>query len=415
MQLFDDDFADQFAFDVLDATKLIPEEDVPIRIVGRLVLDRRVDNFFAETEQVAFCTQNVVPGIDFTNDPLLQGRNFSYLDTQISRLGGPNFHELPINAPLAAVHNNQRDAMHRQAIPRGRVAYEPNSLGGGCPFQAGLKGFVSFAPAITFANTPVDKVRGKPEKFAEHYNQATLFFNSQSAVEKAHIIGAFRFELSKVTVPAIRLRMLSSLLNVSAELAAAVAQGLGLALPPAMPKVVAKRVKPEVEISPPLSLMALPGTGGVATRKVAILITAGVDVAAIETVQNELTKVGVVTRYLGITLGAVKGADGRSVEADATIENSPSVLFDGVVIPNGSGMLAKLGQPVEFLQNQFRHCKTILAMGDAVTILEKAGIPTDRPDGGLLVVRAGSIPSKEFIAALAKHRHPDRDQDPPPV
>jgi catalase len=213
---------------------------------------------------------------------LLAGRHHSYVDTQISRLGGPNFHELPISAPLAAVFNNQRDGIHRQAIPRGRVPYEPNSLGGGCPFQAGVKGFVSFPKAIASGDEPVDKVRGKSEKFAEHYHQATLFFNSQTPVEQAHIIASFRFELSKVTVPAVRSRMLSSLLNVSRDLATAVADGLGLALPEAMPLATTQKPqKPETEKSPPLSLMALPGDGGVATRKVAIMIADGIDVVSV--------------------------------------------------------------------------------------------------------------------------------------
>ncbi len=276
--------------------------------VGRMVLNRNPDNFFAETEQVAFCTAHVVPGIDFSNDPLLQGRIHSYIDTQISRLGGPNFHELPINAPLSLVHNNQRDGMHRQAIPRGRVAYEPNSLGGGCPFQAGAKGFVSFPPAVSAENSPIDKVRGKPEKFAEHYNQATLFFNSQTAAEKAHIVGAFRFELSKVTVPAIRVRMLSSLLNVSKELAEAVANGLGLPLPKPMPRATQRSVGAEVKESPPLSLTAHPGDGGIATRKIAVLVAEGMDAATVDSLQTELAKAGAVTRFLGIRLGSYKSA-----------------------------------------------------------------------------------------------------------
>ena len=199
VQIFSEKQAEAFSFDVLDPTKIVPEELVPVTPIGRMVLNRNPDNFFAETEQVAFCTAHIVPGLDFSNDPLLAGRIHSYVDTQISRLGGPNFHELPINAPLAAAHNNQRDGMHRQGIARGRVAYEPNSLGGGCPFQAGVDGFRSFPQPIAD-----DKVRGKPEKFADHYTQATLFWNSQSAIEKAHIIRGFRFELTKVQVPAVR-------------------------------------------------------------------------------------------------------------------------------------------------------------------------------------------------------------------
>jgi len=205
VQLITEEEANEFSFDILDATKLIPEELVPVRPVGRMILNRNPENFFAETEQVAFCTAHVIPGIDFSDDPLLAGRIHSYVDTQISRLGGPNFHEIPINAPLAAVHNNQRDGMHRQAVHRGRVSYEPNSLGGGCPFQAGSVGFMSFPEPVH-----EDKVRGKPEKFAEHYNQARLFYESNTVVERRHIVDAFRFELSEVTVPAIRERMVAS-------------------------------------------------------------------------------------------------------------------------------------------------------------------------------------------------------------
>ena len=261
VQIFTEEEAEGFSFDVLDATKIVPEELVPVVPVGRMVLDRCPDNFFAETEQVAFCPANVVPGLDFTNDPLLAGRIHSYVDTQISRLGGPNFHEIPINAPLAPVQNNQRDGMHRQAIHRGRVAYEPNSLAGGCPFQAGMDGFVSFPePAAG------DELRGHPEKFAEHYNQATLFYASQSDWERRHIASAFAFELSKVTVPAVRRRMVASLRNVSDELAQAVADGLGMALPDPLPRVIEDVPKPEVEVSPSLSLTARPGDGSVATR-----------------------------------------------------------------------------------------------------------------------------------------------------
>jgi catalase len=237
LQVFTEEQANRFSFDVLDATKIVPEELVPIRPVGRLVLNRNPDNFFAETEQVAFCTAHIVPGIDFSNDPLLAGRIHSYVDTQLTRLGGPNFHEIPINAPIAQVHNNQRDGFHRQAIHRGRVAYEPNSLAGGCPFQAGAKGFRSFPEPVR-----EDKVRGKPEKFADHYSQATLFYNSQSDIEKAHIIRAFRFELTRVQTPAIRERVVSQLVNVDEALAQAVADGLGIPLPTAQPLASERRV-----------------------------------------------------------------------------------------------------------------------------------------------------------------------------
>jgi len=424
VQIFTEDEAESFSFDVLDATKLVPEEMVPVTPVGRMVLNRNPDNFFAETEQVAFCTSHIVPGIDFSNDPLLQGRHHSYLDTQISRLGGPNFHEIAINSSLAPVHNNQRDGLHRQAIARGRVAYEPNSLGGGCPFQAGMKGFVSFPKAIASDNLPIDKVRGKSEKFAEHYNQATLFFDSQTTVERAHIKNAFRFELSRVTVPAIRQRMVSGLRNVSESLATELAYDLGLQLPERMPRALETVPTPELSSSPVLSLTALPGDGTIATRKVAVLIADGVEVGGLSSVIDALGAAGAVVRLLSNRLGTLQSAEGARFEVDATLENSPPVLFDAVVLPDGVDAVEKLskdGHTLEFLKDQYRHCKSILVMGAACKLLKKAGIfavlPSGEPDPGLLVVgpREYDAVAKRFIAAIARHRHPERDMDPPLV
>jgi len=422
VQLFTEDQAEDFSFDILDSTKLVPEELVPVTPVGRMVLNRNPDNYFAETEQVAFCTAHVVPGIDFSNDPLLHGRHHSYLDTQISRLGGPNFHEIPINAPLAPVHNNQRDGLHRQAIARGRVAYEPNSIGGGCPFQAGMKGFMSFPKAIERGNEPVDKVRGKPEKFAEHYNQATLFFESQTPVERAHIKNAFRFELSKVTIPAIRRRMVSGLRNVSEELAAELAAELGFELPDPMPRAIKKAASPEITSSPALSLTALPGDGTIATRKVAILMADGMQGDTVSAIIDGLTKAGAVTRLVSQRLGKISSADDISFEVDATLENSPSVLFDALVLPDGIDAverLAKDGHTLEFLKDQYRHGKSILVLGASSKLLKKAGIfevlPSGEPDPGLLVAEPGGYEwaVKRFVAAIARHRHPERDTDPP--
>jgi len=423
IQTFSEADAEKFSFDILDSTKLIPEELVPVKPIGRMVLNRNPDNFFAETEQVAFCTAHVIPGIDFSNDPLLHGRIHSYVDTQLTRLGGPNFHEIPINASIAPVHNNQRDGLHRQAIARGRVAYEPNSLGGGCPFQAGAAGFVSFPKAIEPDNVPVDKVRGRPEKFAEHYSQATLFFASQTPQEQAHIIGGFRFELSKVTVPAIRERMVSSLRNVSEGLASAVAQGLGIDLPEPMPRAIKRVPKAEVKVSEALSLLALPGDGGVATRKIAILVADGVEGDSITAVMDALDEAGAVVRLLGSRLGTVRSEAGETFEVDATLENSPSVLFDALVLPDGTeGVenLARDGHTLEFLKDQYRHCKTILALGASSILLEKAGIgpqlPTGAEDTGLLVAASSqALDPQIFIAAVAQHRHPARDSDPPLV
>jgi catalase len=423
-QVFSEADAEKFSFDALDATKLIPEELIPVKPVGRMVLNRNPDNFFAETEQVAFCTAHVVPGIDFSNDPLLHGRIHSYLDTQITRLGGPNFHEIPINAPLVPVHNNQRDGLHRQAIARGRVAYEPNSLGGGCPFQAGAAGFASFPKAIELNNSPVDKVRGKPEKFAEHYAQAKLFFDSQTEVEKAHIRGAFRFELSKLTVPAIRVRVVSSLLNVSKTLASDLANDLGVELPEPMPRAMKSAPKSEIGASRALSLKALPGDGNIATRKIAILVADGVNADPITDLIEALNGAGAVTRLLASRLGSVRSEAGEPLEIDATLENSPAVLFDALVLPGGSEAVEALcldGHTLEFVKDQYRHCKTILALGDSSKILAMAGIPLMLPSGdadpGLLIEgqEGNEANSQSFIAAIGLHRHVERDRDPPLV
>jgi len=414
VQVFDEKQAAKMSFDVLDATKIVPEEMVPLRKVGRMVLDRNPDNFFAETEQVAFCVAHVVPGIDFSNDPLLAGRIHSYIDTQISRLGGANFHEIPINAPLAPVHNNQRDGMHRQAIPRGRVAYEPNSLGGGCPFQAGATGFVSAKVAVS-----EHKVRGKPEKFAEHYNQATLFWDSQSEVEKRHIAAAFRFELSKVTVPAIRERMVSSLRNVSDELASEVADGLGIALPEPMPRVLPKAPTPEVKRSPSLSLFARPGSKGAASRRVAIVVGDGVDAGSALEARRTLKNAGVMASFVGTRLGPVR-TDGEGIEVEAALEGAPSVVWDGILVADAA--LVPHGHLTELLVTAYRHCKPILALGKGAAALKDARLPTELPSGeadpGLIIGSEHTSTSgllKRFQEALAKHRTYERETDPPRV
>ncbi|WP_188074590.1 catalase [Pusillimonas sp. ANT_WB101] len=409
VQIFTEEDAEKYSFDVLDATKLVPEELVPVKPVGRIVLNRNPDNFFAETEQVAFCAAHVVPGIDFSNDPLLAGRIHSYIDTQISRLGGPNFHELPINAPLAPVHNNQRDGMHRQAIHRGRVAYEPNSLGGGCPFQAGTAGFVSFPEPVE-----QDEVRGKPERFAEHFNQARLFYESQAPFEQQHIADAFRFELSKVTVAAVRERVVSMLRNASEELASKVADGLGMTLPDAMPKALETPPSPEIEQSPSLSLTARPGDGGIRTRKVAIMIAPGSNGTVAWEIAKSLQNQGAVVRFVGPRIGPTATAEGEHIDADASLENQPGVLFDGLVLPDGDEAiktLAKNDLARDFVHDQYRHCKTILAMGSAATLLEKAGIDLNsKHDAGLLVMDGdAAAAAKQFMEALAKHRHFERE------
>ena len=425
VQVFTEEQAENFSFDILDSTKLIPEELVPVQMLGRLVLNRNPDNFFAETEQVAFCTAHVVPGIDFSNDPLLAGRIHSYVDTQISRLGGPNFHEIPINAPLAQVHNNQRDGLHRQAIPRGRVAYEPNSLAGGCPFQAGAaQGFVTVSSRQQ-ADDIQDKVRAKPEKFADHFTQATLFFESQTPVERAHIAAAFRFELSKVTVPAIRERTVSMLRNASESLAQQVADGLGMeAMPDAMPKALEFPEAPEITSSPALSLTFRPGEQGIRARKVALLVTNGVDGASLLDVQRVLAEEGGVPRLIAPRIGPVKTADGVPLMADASFETEPGFLFDAVVLPDGQEgvtALCKDALALEFIRNQYRHCKAILVLGASTALMSKADISETLADGmvdpGVIVSANGDHEEAldSFIQAIEQHRHFERETATPAV
>jgi catalase len=416
VQIFTDEEAEAFSFDILDATKIVPEEVVPVQPIGRMVLNRNPDNFFAETEQVAFCAAHIVPGIDFTNDPLLAGRIHSYIDTQLTRLGGPNFHEIPINAPVAQAHNNQRDGFHRQAIHRGRVSYEPNSLAGGCPFQAGKMGFTSVPRSPP--ERDADKVRGKPERFAEHYAQATLFWNSQSAIEKQHIIRAYRFELTKVQTRAVRERVVAQLRNVAEELAAAVADGIGLTqLPDPLPKLLKRAPKPEVDMSPALSLFARPGAEGIRTRRIAVIVADGVDGAAASAVHKALADQGAVPRFVGVKLGEVQSVTGDPLDVEISMEAAPSVLWDAMVVPGGDAaadMLSQSGHAVEFLKDQYRHCKTILLVGAAQNLLAAAGIPDDE-DPGLLRSDDAEGALADFVAGVARHRHFERETDPPRV
>ena len=416
LQVFTEAQAESFDYDVLDATKLIPVEQVPLIPVGKLVLNRNPDNFFAETEQVAFCTAHIIPGIDFTNDPLLQGRIHSYVDTQITRLGGVNFHEIPINAPLKEVHNNQRDGHHRQAIPRGRVAYEPNSLAGGCPYQAGMNGFTSFPERIT-----EDKVRGKAEKFADHYSQARLFWISQTPAEQQHIINAFRFELTRVQIPAIRERMVSLLVNVDTELAQAVADDLGFTLPEAAP-LASDKTFPTPPISPALSEMHYPGDGSITTKRVAILVAEGVEAESVTGIYDAILNEGGVPRLLGIRLGKVMANGKQALNVETTMEATPSVLYDGLVIAGGessAGNLSNSARTIEFLRDQYRHCKPILILGAAKMFLDEAGIsptlPNGKPDAALVVTEDWSNGIANFIKALGQPRDLARETNPPKV
>jgi len=415
LQVFSEEDAERFSFDVLDSTKIIPEELVPLRKVGRMVLNRNPDNFFAETEQVAFCTAHVVPGIDFTNDPLLAGRIHSYFDTQLLRLGGPNFHEIPINAPIVPVHNNQRDGFHRQAIHRGRVSYEPNSMAGGCPFQAGGAGFVSFPEPAQG-----DEVRAKPEKFAEHFNQARLFYESQSEAEQRHIAAAFRFELSKVTIPAIRRRTVAMLRNASEELAAEVAKGLGMELPLAMPRALQEEVVPEVTESPALSQMARPGEGGIRSRRVAVLVADGSRAADVLAINRSLTDQGAIVRQIGPHVGELTSEEGDMIDADGSFENEPGVMYDAIAVAGGQAaarMLAADMKACEHVRDAWMHGKPLLFVGEARQVWEAAspGFPVDDDPAWIDCDAPAGAPLEAFATALSRHRNFDREVLAQPV
>jgi catalase len=433
----------KFDFDLLDATKIIPEELVPVRRVGRLTLNRNPDNFFAETEQVAFHLGHVVPGIDFSNDPLLQGRLFSYLDTQLKRLGGPNFHEIPINRPINPVHNLQRDGHMRQTINEGRVAYEPNTLGGGCPFQAGAKngGFVSYPEPMQEA-----KIRGaRSEKFFDHFTQALQFFRSQSEPEQEHIVQALQFELGHCATTSVRERMVGMLAQVDTGLAQRVAQGLGMKK---IPKIAGplnmsfpadanprawqpKPVNRDIVPSPATSILLTPNKPepNIRTRKVAFLVSEGSDAADIEAMKKALMAEGAAPRLVGRHVGPFATSGGGELEAEFSILTAASVLFDAVYVPGGDAAIAALkNEPaaLEFLQEAFKHYKPIAATGAGVNLLAAAGItgakphpeagPDANPQAGVVTAKArGRNVSTEFIAAIAAHRHWSRGLKPPIV
>jgi catalase len=404
MQLFDQDFADKFAFDVLDATKIIPEEDVPVRRVGRLVLDRCVENFFAETEQVAFGTNNVVPGVDFTNDPLLQGRNFSYLDTQLKRLGSPNFTFLPINAPKCPFHTLQQDGHMAVTNPKGRANYEPNSWGAevGGPRESPTRGFRSFP-----AEESGEKERARSETFADHYSQARQFYVSQTEVEQDHIAAAFIFELSKVQTRAIRARMVSHLLNIDAGLANKVAEGLRLGEMP-KPAKAARPTDRSLEPSPALSILR----NGPATfkgRTVGGLVTDGINAQLLNALKKAVEKEGAILKLVAPMVGGVKASDGSWIEADEKIEGGPSVLYDAVALlvsSDGAEMLTGMPPARDFVADALAHKKFVGYVEAAKPLLEKAGADLVS-DGGLIALKtAGS--ASTFLLACRKLRYWER-------
>ncbi|MEJ6781004.1 catalase [Aminobacter sp. Piv2-1] len=397
VQLFDQDFADSFDFDVLDPTKLIPEEVIAPIAVGRLVLDRMPDNFFAETEQVAFMTQNVPPGVDFSNDPLLQGRNFSYLDTQIKRLGSTNFTHLPINAPKCPFHHFQQDGHMAMRNPVGRVNYQPNSFGEG-PRESPQRGFRSFPEAMDG-----QKVRLRAASFADHYSQARQFFNSQAAPEQKHIGMALTFELSKVETPVIRERMISHLLNIDEGLAETVADKLGIK---ELPKPADAAVAPrdDLEPSPALSILAN-GPDSFAGRKVGVLVSPGADASLLKKLRTAIEKEGATVEVIAPKVGGVEAADGTMIAAKHMIDGGPSVLFDAVALvlsEEGAERLTGEAAARDFVADAFAHCKFIAFTPGAAPLLRKAGVDPDADEGLIGLGDAKAIAG--FIESCRKLR-----------
>lgn len=416
LQIVEEEDEHRFDFDLLDATKIIPEEEVPVKIVGKMTLNRNPDNFHAETEQAAFHIGNIVPGIDFTNDPLLQGRLFSYLDTQLIRLGGPNFHELPINRPVVPVHNNQRGGYMRQTINKGPVNYEPNSRGGGDPHEVPIDqgGFTSYAERIDG-----HKIRARSQSFQDHFSQATLFWNSLSEAEQRHLIKAAHFELGKVNDKAIRQRVLDLFNNVDHQFAKRVAEGIGVPAP-------SKEVRPNHGKSSPAVSMENTPKNSIRTRKVAILAADGYDETTLKELQSALDAEGAKGIVVSKMLGMLTSAGGKSLEVDKSYLTAESVLFDAIFVVGGRQAIDTLethGDAIHFLNEAFRHCKPIGGVGEGVELLEASSIvgvdlaPANATtqvtsDRGVVTLRdAGGMGdfAKEFIAAIAQHRHWDRE------
>jgi len=404
-QLFDQATADSLDFDVLDPTKLIPEEIIPLKMVGKITLDRNPDNFFAETEQVAFCPANIVPGIDFTNDPLLQGRLHSYLDTQISRLGGPNFHQIPVNAPRCPMRNFQRDGLRQMTVPKGRVAYEPNSLDGGFSRENPALGFKTFPAKGAPETLDAEKTRHRNNTFADHYSQGRMLFNSLLEPEQRHVISAFAFELGKVETKAIRCRMLGHLHLLDDKLADAVEAALGME---GQAEFITPAIAPrDLAPSPSLSILAKakPTLQG---RKVGVLITHGFDSSLLHELQTAVDGEQGVLVAIAPKVGGAKSKAGNLLEANFALSAAPSVFFDAVVIlasEEGAKQLANEAVAIDWVRDAFAHLKVIGHTGAARALLIASGIKTD----AAVIAIDDKATIRHFIAEAKKGRRWDRE------
>ena len=406
IQVIDLAWAEKQPYDVLDATKLIPEEEVPVELIGTMTLNRNVDNHFAENEQVAFCPSNVPPGIDFSDDPLLQGRLFSYLDTQKSRLGTANFHQIPINAPRCPMHNFQRDGMMQMQIPKGRANYEPNSLDKagevGGPRADTRGGFITARPVTDLGReAPTEKLRIRAETFADHYSQPRMFFRSLTDVEQGHVVSALVFELSKVALVHVRERVLSHLRNIDETLAQRVADGMAMPLPAAAEAAVAPV---DLPVSDKLSILKqpVPAPKG---RKLGILVTDGADGAVVDALKAAAKAAEASVMVLAPKVGAVKLAGGTEIAADAQLDGAPSVTFDALAVvasAEGADQLTRHKKALDWLSDGFAHLKAIAHTAEAQPLLDKAGVAKDD-----FVLDAGD--AQGLVAKLAD-RNWDREK-----
>lgn len=418
VQIVPEEDEHKFDFDLLDPTKIIPEEEVPVELVGTLTLNKNPDNFFAETEQIAFHPGHLVPGIDFSNDPLLQGRLFSYTDTQLSRLGSPNFHEIPINRSINTVHNNQRDGHMRQQIVKGKVSYEPNSIGNGCPFQAMMQegGFASHQERVSGS-----KVRERSKSFVDHYSQAKLFYNSQSTPEKMHLQNALIFELSKVTIPEIRERMVGQLAFIDMFLAWRVAEKLGLEVKkldwpnqslPADSNIIelqSEEREPHTKISEALSMQnTVKDT--IKSRKIGFIMGNGADAEAITTLKNKLEEAGAVVEIIAPSLAPVKTNDGMVFIPKHSLTSTASVCFDALYIASGESSVQELLIPenkhlvLHFINEAYKHCKAIYFGAETDMLYKSSNVSLRKHEDPAIINIRENNPDDQFIDAISKHR-----------
>ncbi|WP_339839467.1 catalase [uncultured Maribacter sp.] len=417
LQIVPEEDEHKFEFDLLDPTKLIPEEMVPVQIIGKMVLNRNPENFFAETEQVAFLPGNIVPGIDFTNDPLLQGRLFSYRDTQLSRLGSPNFHQIPINRPVAAVHNNQRDGQMQMEIPKGQTAYFPNTLSAGCPYLSSVEegAFESHQEHID-----AKKIRARSESFSDHFSQPALFYRSLADWEKQHVADAYSFELGKCNHDHIKERMLWLIAQIDESLAKEVSSNLGIVIPNDIKRPINQAIgadakvedhqpgkkKIYLDMAPTLS-QANTKFDTIATRQVAFLMADGFNNKEFEEMKEALENEKAVVKIVSPHGGTVTSDSNMEYKIDASIMTTESVLFDAVYIPGGKKSiegLMKKTKFIKFVNEAFKHCKAIAADNEGEILLDNSVVKENKNDKAVFLNKKAS----NFISAIAKHRNWER-------